>query len=65
MNTLDRRAFLAAAGASAAVPFTACAQEAAGGWTPRAAQPWPAQEVDAAVQDGKIVTAGGLVSRPR
>ncbi|MCS6625082.1 hypothetical protein N0B44_19395 [Roseibacterium beibuensis] len=64
MNTLDRRAFLAAAGASAAVPFTACAQETAGGWAPRAPMPWAAQEIYAAVHGGRIVTAGGLVSRP-
>lgn len=64
MDTLDRRAFLAAAGASAAVPFTACAQETGGAWTPRAALPWPAQEIYAAVLDGKIVTAGGLAARP-
>jgi len=63
MNTLDRRAFLAAAGASAAVPFTACAQETGGAWTPRAPLPWPAQEIYAAVHGGKIVTGGGLVSR--
>jgi len=63
MSTLDRRAFLAAAGASAAVPFAACAQEAAEGWTPRAAMPWPVQEIYAAVHDGRIVTGGGLVSR--
>lgn len=63
MNTLDRRAFLAAAGASAAVPFAACAQEAQAGWTPRAPTPWPAQEIYAAVHGGRIVTGGGLVSR--
>lgn len=63
MSTLDRRAFLAAAGASAALPFTACAEEAAAGWTPRAAMPWPAQEIYAAVHGGRIVTGGGLAAR--
>ena len=63
MITLDRRVFLAAAGASAAVPFTACAQEGAAGWAPRAAMPWPAQEIYGAVHGGRIVTGGGLVSR--
>ena len=63
MSTLDRRAFLAAAGASAAAPFAARAQEAEGGWTSRAGMPWPAQEIYAAVHAGKIVTGGGLVSR--
>ncbi len=63
MNTLDRRAFLAAAGASAAVPFTASAQEAAGGGTACAPLPGPAQELSAAEHKGRIVTGGGLVSR--
>ena len=63
MHTLDRRAFLAAAGASAAIPCTARAQEQGGGWAPRAALPWPAQEIYAAVHEGRIVTGGGLVSR--
>jgi N-acetylneuraminic acid mutarotase len=63
MNTLDRRAFLAAAGASAAIPSAACAQEPAGTWTPRAPLPWPVQEIYAAVHDGRLVTGGGLVSR--
>ena len=60
MTALDRRTFLAAAGASAALPFTACAHEQAGGWTPRAALPWPVQEIYCAVAAGRIVTAGGL-----
>jgi N-acetylneuraminic acid mutarotase len=64
MNSLDRRTFLAAAGASAAVPFTACARDADGGWTPRASLPWPVQEIYCAVSGGKIVTAGGLVAGP-
>lgn len=63
MSTLDRRAFLAAAGASAAIPFTASAQDAGAGWTPGSAMPWAVQEIYAAVHDGKIVTGGGLVSR--
>lgn len=64
MTQVDRRAFLAAAGASAAVPFTACAQEDDSGWVSRASLPWAAQEIYAAVHDGRIVTGGGLVSRP-
>ncbi|HYC97106.1 hypothetical protein [Brevundimonas sp.] len=64
MSTLDRRAFLAAAAASAAVPFAADAQETPGGWAPRAALPWPVQEIYAAEHAGRIVVGGGLVSRP-
>ena len=64
MSQIDRRAFLAAAGASAAVPFAACAQATGAMWTPRAPLPWPVQEIYAAVHDGRIVTAGGLAARP-
>jgi len=60
MTQLDRRAFLAAAGASAAVPFAACAQEPTPGWETRATLPWAMQEVYCAVSDGRIVVAGGL-----
>lgn len=60
MSILDRRAFLAAAGASAAVPFSACAQEAEGGWTPRASLPWAVQEIYGTAVEGMIVVAGGL-----
>ena len=60
MTALDRRAFLAAAGASAVVPSPARARQASG-WSPRSPMPWPAQEIYAAVHDGRIVTAGGLV----
>ena len=70
MSQIDRRAFLAAAGAAAAVPSAACAaQPPVGaapdgpGWTPRAALPWPAQEIYAAVLRGGLITGGGLVSR--
>ena len=41
MSQIDRRAFLAAAGASAAVPFAACAQDGAA-WSARAPLPWAA-----------------------
>lgn len=61
MSTLDRRAFLAAAGASAAVPFTACAQDQApGDWRTMPSLPWAVQEIYCAVSNGGIVTAGGL-----
>ena len=60
MNPIDRRTFLAAAGASAAVPFTAVPQEIAGVWTPRTPLPWAVQEIYCAVLAGRIVTAGGL-----
>ncbi|MBI2261990.1 MAG: galactose oxidase [Caulobacterales bacterium] len=64
MTQIDRRAFLAAAGASAAVPFAACAQEGSTpGWEARASLPWPVQEIYAAVLGGSIITGGGLVSR--
>lgn len=63
MSQIDRRAFLAAAGATAAVPFAACAQDEGPGWMPRASMPWAAQEIYAAVHQGRIVTGGGLVMR--
>ena len=67
MTQIDRRAFLAAVGASAAVPSTACAGQsdapAASVWTPKALLPWPVQEIYAAVHGGSIITGGGLVSR--
>lgn len=61
MTRIDRRAFLAAASAAALAPAVARAQ--ASGWSARASMPWPAQEIYAAGHDGKLVTAGGLVSR--
>ncbi len=60
MTQIDRRAFLAVAGASAALPFAACAQSQPAGWTPRAPLPWAVQEIYCAVAGGRIVTAGGL-----
>ena len=68
MTQIDRRAFLAAVGASAAIPSAACAGQsgapAASAWTPKAPLPWPVQEIYAAVHGGSIITGGGLVSRP-
>ncbi|MDY6922631.1 MAG: kelch repeat-containing protein [Pseudomonadota bacterium] len=63
MGPLDRRTFLAAAGGSAVAPFAVRAQAPAPAWAPRAALPWPVQEIYCAVLDGKIFTGGGLVSR--
>ena len=60
MSQIDRRAFIAAAGATAAVPFAARAKPRAEGWTVRASLPWSVQEIYGAVQNGLIVTAGGL-----
>ena len=60
MSQIDRRAFLAAAGATAAVPFAACAEAPAQGWSARASLPWAVQEIYCAVSGGRIVTAGGL-----
>jgi len=60
MSTLDRRVFLAAAGASAAVPFTACAQDAGSEWRTMPSLPWAVQEIYCAVSNGGVVTAGGL-----
>ncbi len=60
MTQLDRRAFLAAAGASAAVPFAACAQTPPPRWAARATLPWAMQEIYCAVSGGRIVVAGGL-----
>ena len=67
MTQIDRRAFLAAVGASTAVPSTACAGQsdapAASAWAPKASLPWPVQEIYAAVDGGSIITGGGLVAR--
>lgn len=64
MTQIDRRSLLAAAGAAVLAPAApALARETA--WTSRAAMPWPAQEIYAAVHDGAIWTAGGLVARGR
>jgi N-acetylneuraminic acid mutarotase len=60
MSQIDRRAFLAAAGATAAVPWVASAAPQAEGWTARVSLPWAAQEIYCAVSDGRIITAGGL-----
>lgn len=60
MSQIDRRAFIAAAGATAAVPFAVSAQEPAREWMARAALPWAVQEIYCAVSGGRIVTAGGL-----
>ncbi len=60
MKPMDRRLFLAAAGASAALPFAARAQAPAAGWTVRASLPWEVQEIYCAVSAGRIVMAGGL-----
>lgn len=60
MTQIDRRAFIAAAGASAAVPFAVRAQASAEGWVARAPLPWAVQEIYCAVSGGRIVTAGGL-----
>jgi len=66
MNPIDRRTFLAAAGASAAVPFAASTHGSdAPGWTTRASLPWAAQEIYAAASGDQIVVAGGLVGRGR
>jgi len=65
MTQITRRACLAAG--LVGLPLAACATtpEAPPAWTPRAAMPWPVQEIYAAVSRGRIVTAGGLVGRGR
>ncbi len=64
MTQIDRRSLLAAVGAAVLAPAApAFARDTA--WTARAAMPWPAQEIYAAVHAGAIWTAGGLVSRGR
>lgn len=64
MTRIDRRAFMAASAASAAVIGAGSRVQAReAGWTTRASLPWIVQEIYAAVWDGKIVTAGGLVQR--
>jgi hypothetical protein len=60
MTRIDRRAFMTAAGAAAAVPLVARAQEPGGGWAPKASLPWSVQEIYGAVADGRIMVAGGL-----
>lgn len=60
MTQITRRACLAAG--LVGLPATAAAQEA--GWRSRAPLPWPVQEIyAAALDDWRIVTAGGLVAR--
>ncbi|WP_420477582.1 Kelch repeat-containing protein [Brevundimonas sp. FT23028] len=64
MTHLDRRTLIAAGAALGLVPAAARAQaEPVGRWTSRASLPWIGQEIYAAVWNGKIVTAGGLVMR--
>jgi N-acetylneuraminic acid mutarotase len=60
MTRIDRRAFLAAAGAAAAVPFAARAQPPSSTWVARVSLPWAVQEIYCAVSGGRIVIAGGL-----
>lgn len=61
MIQIDRRAFLATTAAAAAVPSISRAEA---GWTPRAAMPWPTQEIYCAVHEGTVVVAGGLLRGP-
>lgn len=65
MTLIDRRTLLAAA--MAAGPSLAWAKAELGrSWTPRAALPWPVQEIYAAVDGrGRIVLTGGLVRQGR
>lgn len=64
MTPIDRRTLIAAAGAAVLAPAApAIARQT--GWTARADMPWPAQEIYAAVHDGMIWTAGGLVAHGR
>lgn len=64
MSTIDRRAVLASSLALGLMPSMARAQDfAPSGWNEAAAMPWPAQEIYAATWKGRIVVAGGLVSR--
>jgi len=65
MSQIDRRAFLATAAASAAVPAACRAADVVteSGWTSRSPMPWAVQEIYCAVLDGRIVTAGGLRRR--
>lgn len=60
MTQIDRRAFIAAAGAAAAVPLAGRAQALTTGWAPKAPLPWAVQEIYCAVSGGRIVVAGGL-----
>jgi N-acetylneuraminic acid mutarotase len=62
MTGIDRRQFLAAS-AAAALPFSTRTAQASA-WEARTPLPWPVQEIYAAVWNGRIVTAGGLVGRP-
>lgn len=64
MTQIDRRTLLAAAGAAVLAP-AAPADARQAGWTTRADMPWAAQEMYAAVHDGRIWTAGGLVAHGR
>ncbi len=60
MTRIDRRTFIAAAGATTAVPFTARAHQPSPDWVARSSLPWAVQEIYCAVSGGRIVMAGGL-----
>lgn len=63
MTRINRRRLLALTAAAAAVaPSVSHARQA--GWNSRAEMPWFAQEIYAAIHEGRIWTAGGLVARP-
>jgi hypothetical protein len=62
MTRIDRRRLLALTAAAAVAPSVSHARQS--GWSSRAQMPWVAQEIYAAVHEGRIWTAGGLVARP-
>lgn len=62
MTRIDRRRLLALTAAAAVAPSVSHARQS--GWSARAEMPWVAQEIYAAVHEGRIWTAGGLVARP-
>ena len=66
MSEIDRRIFLAGAGAvaGAATLAPAAARAREGGWTAGPDMPWPVQEIYAAQHAGDIYVAGGLMARP-
>ena len=60
---MDRRRFLAAGAAGAALGVMGTGRAASGSWSAATAMPWPAQEIYAATTGSRILTAGGLVAR--
>ncbi len=63
MNQIDRRTLMAAGAAAALTAPGLRARADVAGWGEGPPMPWPAQEIYAALLNGRIITGGGLVAR--